>query len=69
MPRTAQVQSLGQASGQVERAQAREAFRQEAIKAWEAYRITGLHLTDEEVNAWLATWGTDRERPVPRCHR
>lgn len=68
MPTNAEPQPVGQASERVERAQAREAFRQEAITAWEEYRSTGLHLTAEEVDAWLATWGTDHECPMPQCH-
>lgn len=43
-------------------------FRQEAATSWEHYRETGLHLTGEEVHAWLDTWGTDKEKAVPECH-
>jgi len=53
----------------VEREEKREAFRQDTLKAWEEYRITGLHATAEEVDAWLASWGTDDERPAPECHK
>lgn len=52
----------------VEREEQREAFRQDTIKAWEEYRTTGLHATAEEVDAWLASWGTDNELPPPICH-
>ncbi|MFZ5594774.1 MAG: CopG family ribbon-helix-helix protein [Pseudomonadota bacterium] len=38
----------------VEREEKREAFRQDAIKAWEEYQVTGRHATAEEVDAWLA---------------
>jgi predicted transcriptional regulator len=53
----------------VEREEKREAFRQDTLKAWEEYRTTGLHATADEVNAWLASWGTDDERPAPECHK
>ncbi|MFZ5776033.1 MAG: CopG family ribbon-helix-helix protein [Thermodesulfobacteriota bacterium] len=53
----------------VEREEKREAFRQDAMKAWEEYKETGLHATGEEVEAWLATWGTDQEIPAPVCHK
>jgi len=53
----------------VEREEKREAFRQDTLKAWEEYRITGLHATAEEVDAWLASWGTDDERPAPECRK
>jgi predicted transcriptional regulator len=52
----------------VEREEKREAFRQETLKAWEAYRETGLHATQEEVIDWLETWGDTREKIAPVCH-
>ena len=52
----------------VQREEARESFRQEALASWEAYRETGRHLTGEEVRSWLNTWGTDDEKTVPECH-
>ena len=53
----------------VEREEKREAFRSETLKAWEAFQDTGLHATAEEVDRWLASWGTDDELPAPECHR
>jgi len=53
----------------VEREEKREAFRQDAIKAWEDYQETGLHATAEEVDAWLAGWGTENELSAPVCHK
>lgn len=53
----------------VEREEKREAFRQDTLKAWDEYRATGLHATSEEVDAWLANWGTDDELPTPTCHK
>ena len=47
----------------------REAFRQDAIKAWEEYQETGLHATATEVDEWLASWGTENELPAPICHK
>ena len=52
----------------VEREEARESFRQEALASWTAYQETGRHLTGQEVRAWLNTWGTDGEKAVPECH-
>lgn len=48
--------------------QAREAFKQEALASWAAYKETGQHLTGAQVRGWLHTWGSDDERPVPECH-
>jgi len=53
----------------VEREEKRQAFYDDARKAWEEYQTTGLHVTGEEVEAWLETWGTDDEKTPPKCHR
>lgn len=53
----------------VEREEARESFKQEALASWAAYKETGRHLTGEEVRTWLNTWGTDDEKPVSECHK
>ena len=52
----------------VEREEARESFKQEALASWAAYQETGLHLTGQEVRAWLNTWGTDTPVELPECH-
>lgn len=52
----------------VEREEARESFRQEALASWKAYQETGKHLTSQEVREWLTTWGTDKEKAIPKCH-
>jgi predicted transcriptional regulator len=52
----------------VEREEARESFKQEALASWTAYQETGRHLTGQEVRTWLSTWGTDAETELPNCH-
>jgi predicted transcriptional regulator len=52
----------------VEREEARESFRQEAMASWAEYQETGLHLTADEVNAWLRTWGNEADMEPPECH-
>lgn len=52
----------------VDREEARESFRQEALRAWQHYQETGRHLTLEQVSAWLDTWGTPAETALPECH-
>lgn len=47
----------------------RQAWHDEGVKSWEHYKATGLHLTWEEVEDWLSTWGTDHEKEAPPCHR
>ncbi len=53
----------------VEREEAREHFRQEALASWDDYQETGLHLTGDELRTWLSTWGTDAETEPPECHK
>ncbi|PWV68833.1 CopG family ribbon-helix-helix protein [Halomonas sp. A11-A] len=53
----------------VEREEARESFKQEAVASWEAYQETGRHLTGQEVRSWLSTWGTEDEKAKPECHK
>lgn len=53
----------------VEREEKREAFLRDTIQSWEDYQATGLHLTGDEVIAWLETWGTDNEMAAPECHK
>ena len=38
----------------VEREEKREQFRQDALVAWAHYQTTGLHVSAEEADAWLA---------------
>ena len=53
----------------VEREEKREAFRQDGIRAWNEYQATGLHVTGDEVIAWLDTWGEENEPVAPVCHK
>lgn len=47
---------------------ARADFLREAEESWEDFQRTGLHLTGEEVLAWLETWGTEDEKDLPERH-
>ncbi|QUS37399.1 CopG family ribbon-helix-helix protein [Falsirhodobacter algicola] len=53
----------------VEREERREVLRKDTLAAWEEFQATGLHATAEEVDQWLARWGTDDEQPAPECHK
>lgn len=53
----------------VDREEAQESFKQEALASWEAYKETGRHLTSQEVRTWLNSWGTDDEKAIPECHK
>ena len=52
----------------VEREEARESFKQEAMASWTAFQEDGRHLTGSEVRNWLTTWGGDAEVELPECH-
>lgn len=52
----------------VEREEKREAFRQAGLQAWEEYQQTGLHLTGEEADAWLARLEAGEDAELPPCH-
>jgi len=52
----------------VSREEKREAWRQEGIAAWEEYQRTGLHLTGEEVDAWLEELARGNDVGPPKCH-
>lgn len=51
----------------VEREEARESFRQEALASWKAFEETGRHMTGDDVRTWLNSWGTDDEKAMPAC--
>ncbi|GAB6096083.1 hypothetical protein JCM14469_23360 [Desulfatiferula olefinivorans] len=52
----------------IEREEAKERFKEEALASWKSYKETGRHLTGREVREWLQTWGTDKESEIPPCH-
>ena len=51
----------------VEREEKRETFRQDTLKAWEAYRSTGLHATAAEADAWLLQLEQGNDVEPPAC--
>jgi predicted transcriptional regulator len=53
----------------VEREEKREALRQQTLDAWDEFQATGRHVTGDEVEKWLSSWGTDDELPAPECHK
>jgi predicted transcriptional regulator len=52
----------------VEREEARESFKEEALASWTAFQETGRHLSGDELRDWLSTWGSDAEAEAPDCH-
>ena len=52
----------------LDREEARESFKQEALASWREYKESGQHLTGDEADAWLDTWGSKQEQVIPPCH-
>lgn len=52
----------------VEREEKREAFKQDALRAWEDYQRNGLHLTHAEADEWLSKLESDDDAELPTCH-
>lgn len=51
----------------VEREEKREQFRQDALAAWANYQATGLHVSAEEADAWLAKLEAGKDAVPPKC--
>ena len=43
-------------------------FRQDTLKAWANFRDTGLHVTADEADAWLAQLEDGKDVDPPTCH-
>jgi predicted transcriptional regulator len=52
----------------VTREEQREKMRQDALAAWTHYQTTGLHVTAEEADAWLARLENGEDSEAPECH-
>lgn len=52
----------------VEREEQREAFRRDGTRAWNEYQASGLHVTWEEADVWLAKLESGQDAEPPECH-
>ncbi|PVZ82476.1 CopG family transcriptional regulator [Serratia sp. S1B] len=52
----------------VEREEKRETYLRDAQNAWDEYQKTGLHLTQEEADNWLAQLEAGQDVEPPECH-
>ena len=52
----------------VSREETREQLRLDTIASWEHYKRTGLHVTDEEMDEWIAKLEAGEDAPPPVCH-
>jgi predicted transcriptional regulator len=51
----------------VEREEKREQFRRDALSAWDHYQATGLHVSAEDADAWLAKLEAGKNVAPPKC--
>jgi predicted transcriptional regulator len=51
------------------REDARQSFREEAARAWQDYKETGLHLAQEDVDAWIDSLGTPKPKRRPKWRK
>jgi predicted transcriptional regulator len=52
----------------IEKKEAEERWNQSCVASLNEYLETGLHVTEDEVNKWMDSWGTNNELPPPQCH-
>lgn len=52
----------------VEREEKREKFHQDALKAWQHYQATGMHVTAAEADAWLEKLANGDQVEPLECH-
>lgn len=52
----------------VELEESREVFRAAVLQAWHQYQGTGLHVTRDDADAWLARLQAGEQVPVPEGH-
>ena len=66
--RTAHALMIQALENFVDREEQRESLRLEASAAHEEYMRTGLHVTGEEADAWLAELEAGNDAEPPKCH-
>ncbi|HEY4143503.1 CopG family ribbon-helix-helix protein [Pinirhizobacter sp.] len=52
----------------VEREEKRESFKNDALRAWQAFEANGKHLTGDEADAWLGSLENGEDKDIPECH-
>lgn len=52
----------------VDQEEKRRRFDEHAQASWQHYQETGLHITGDELFAWMDSWGTDEDTRPPECH-
>ena len=45
-----------------------QAWNQSCVDSFNEYKTTGLHVTQDEVDKWMDSWGSENELPPLQCH-
>ncbi|MCX7217705.1 MAG: CopG family transcriptional regulator [Burkholderiales bacterium] len=53
----------------IQREESRMNFINAAVASAKEFEETGLHITLDEMDSWMESWGTDNEKPMPICHK
>ena len=53
----------------VEREEKQATFRENALNTWQEYQLTGLHISHQEADAWLAKLAAGEDVEPPECHQ
>ncbi len=51
------------------REEARQSFREESARAWQDYKETGLHHSQEDVDNWIDSLGTPKPKRRPKWRK
>lgn len=52
----------------IEREEKQESYRQDGLRAWNEFQATGLHVTQDEADGWLAKLEAGQDTEPPTCH-
>ena len=52
----------------IEREEARLAYEQQAVRAYNNMQATGLHVTADELKTWVNSLNTPNPQKAPSCH-
>lgn len=53
----------------VEREESRQSAWEDALNAWENFRATGMHATEEEMEAWFDRLEAGNDTEPPACRK
>jgi predicted transcriptional regulator len=52
----------------IEREEKLQSYRQDGLRAWNDYQDTGLHVSQDEADSWLAKLEAGQDIEPPSCH-